>query len=285
MESTYEKLQKEIKQLQHTKDVLNKRIEELSKEELQYLTDIPKFKKQAEDQKNSTDGIIEKTNLLRNNLSSVNNELKENTSILEKTKSDIKELREESNAVLNDVIKKRSSVEKLYIDVKNRESKCVEREKNIESKELSLKETEKIYENNKKELSDSIKRWKESNDKLILDNEKLLLSKKELDSEKNKFYEIRKSYFDQEEVLKSKILEADRIIKNNSVITIELELKNKKLDEETSKSIRLQDSLSRNISDLDNQRKFVKVMELRVKKLAHDAGIDKELQELEASLK
>lgn len=285
MESTLEKLQKEIKQAQHIKDVLDERVKKLSEEELQYLSDIPKFKKQAENERAVCEEIVNKSNVFKSQLSAINNELKEKRDAILKANEDMEEISHNSKLVTDSIHKQSVECVNRIDAVKKREVDANSRENLIQAKENELEKIKSDIDSKNDKLNISMKRWEELRSKNEKDLESLEQKKSELDKRENLFNENRKSAIQQEEILKDKIQDSDRIIKNNTNLTAELELKKSDLNKEISKSATLQESLSRNISELENEKKRIKIMELRVKKMAHDSGLDKELQELEESLK
>lgn len=101
------------------------------------------------------------------------------------------------------------------------------------------------------------------------------------------------------DALDKKITEQDENIKKyNSLIlqnktiqkgledkTIKAEQEQAKAKDEQSRAVKLQKSFTSQLAELDNKKKEINIMDLRVKKLIRDNNLDKELKQLEKELK
>lgn len=285
MESTLEKLKKEVKAVQHIKDTLDKRIEQLSKEELKYLADIPAFKKQAEDARIQGEEISKKVSVLRQALRQSDDAVKSNREILAATQKEMQELRDNSQKILDNIQEEKEESRKRILDIKNREVLCGDREKLIEKRELACNQREVHLSRDEFVLQDRIMNL--AKDRAALDQE-LELHKSNVGNHASNVRILSEKTAETNslrEVLKSKSGDLETLIRHNEELQLDLILQKKDLADQIEKSKFLQSSLDSNIRDLENEKKRIQVLELKVKKLAHDKGLDAEIKELEEALK
>ena len=88
-----------------------------------------------------------------------------------------------------------------------------------------------------------------------------------------------------QQFLKERMDSVNRMIKDNADIKTGLLKQSEKMEAEIKKTQSKQDALDKAIADLKNEEKRIKILELRVIKMAKDANIEKELKDLMESLK
>lgn len=281
----HSKLVKDVDQLKHVKEVMDKRVKELHVQEMKYLDEIPELRKTWEKQKYLIDiyeskykdayKALEDINVKYQNLKKLavieneklGNLIESNSKesfLLNKQKEDIKD---QSNELR--IREEALRVRERECDA--RELVCIDREEAVFKSEVKLKKLQEFVNISNKELEANV------------EIHKIKVSKH--DKKEADFIENKKYHSFQEEELKQKLQQIDKIIKENSALKSQLLLQADKLSKELQIAKDKQVSLDRNIADLDNQSNVLKIKELRIKKLAHDNGLIKELRELEASVK
>ncbi len=273
-------LLKSVSELKHKLEIGEKRVKELHDEEMRYLQEIPVYKKQAE---NESAKLKEVSNLVVSvsiELEKLNNQVKENNSSLDKSKSDMNELSINSQIILDSIQKEKDDSRRRSLEVKNSEIAVQEREVNCVSRETFHKKIESDLDKRESDLSKLENEFKDKagklTDDILVHQGKVEEHGKNLES----LAERKKFHSEDEELLKNKLAKADKLIKDQIELKSGLILQSEKLDKEISITKAKQDSLDRHIADLVNQENALKIKELKIRKMAHDAGLVKELAEL-----
>lgn len=273
-------LLKSVNELKHQLEIGEDRMKELHSEEMRYLEEIPVYKKQAEESKNSHGMIEGKTVSLRIELDKVSKELERLKLLViqeEKSLSDLKNTEKkiiEETKIMNDQIKQRH--EKL----KERESVSAGAINDIEIITGSLNNKES--ELDKREFAISQRESKHKEDSDILDSH-IEVHEINVNSHNDRirtFEEQKRFYIEDEQLLKDKLGKADKLIKDQIELKASLLLQTEKLKKEIELTQAKQVSLDKNIADLVNQENALKIKELKLNKMAHDNGLIKELAEL-----
>lgn len=276
---------KEVNDLKTKKDLMEKRINDLHAEEIRYLDEIPTFRKQFEEHKNILSVASSKTVIARKELTDVNDELRKVRSLIIEEKKSLENINNEHINAIEEIRKEKIILSKLNYDIKNRESKVQERERTCDSIELShIDKNEELFKRQVK-LNREIDDMNINKKELDKDIESHIKSKIVLDETVNRLTQAKKFHEEDKQVLKDKLEKADRLVKENSEIKAQLLLQAEKLNKEIELCKSKQSSLDKNIADLVNQENTLKVKDLKIRKMAHDAGIQKELKELEESIK
>lgn len=280
-----EKVKKELKSLQLSKDNLLLEINNLSSQKVKYINEIPHFKILADSERDITNELLDRNSKLKEQLSCLNNQIKDLTLLVNDSKSYLEILKNDSDKLYYRLSDKNKEYEKRLIDIKERESSLLKAERLFSIRENEIINADKV--NSQKEILFTIKEdeLNQKINKLELDIEFHEYDKysyaKNLEEYSNNLMKLEED----NEILSGRIKEFELIVRKNVDLKSELLAEKNKLNEEIIKTKSMQDSLSRNIEDLDNKEKKIKIMELRIKKMAHDAGLNKEIKELEESLK
>ncbi len=278
-------LLKSVSELKKKVETYEIRIKELHAEEVRYLSEIPNYKKQAEESKIKAGESAGKVTPLQEMLENAKKELIRVEGLTIRETQALAELKEiekkiiEENKIINEQIKQRH--EKL----KERELVIDDREKKAEAKEIHNNRFESELDNRQVDLSQREKEidlgYQELNSRLEIHDNNLSVHAESVRS----LAERKKFHAEDEQLLKDKLAKADKFVKDQIELKVNLLLQSENLKKEIELTKAKQVSLDKNIADLVNQENVLKIKELKIKKIAHDAGIEKELKELEASLK
>lgn len=278
-------LLKSVSDLKHKLEIGEARIKELHSEEMRYLEEIPVYKKQAQESKIQASEASGKVAPLQKILEDAQKELikvqgltaRENQSLLE-----IKETEKniiEENKIINEQIKQRHS------ELKQREFSIADREKCCDLREVGYKDIQFGLDNREVEISkkeqDLNKSHEKLEDKLETHKNNVELHNAKVDS----LIEAKESHLQDEQILANKQARVEKLIKDNTELKAALLLQSDKLSKEITITQGKQVSLDRSLADLVNQENTLKIKELKIQKLAHDKGLEKELKELQESLK
>lgn len=280
-----ERMKKEVAVLNNTKSTLENIIQNLSKEKVKYLEEIPKSKKWAEQQKELTETVSAKTSLAVKALSEANQKLKDVKKLIEAEENKLSALKLENEIELGSLFDLRNKNNNESEDLKKREVAVRDR--------LNLAGT-KEAENEKNALAiiQKMAVLEKNNMNFLKASAVLNARTEELNSavethiQNVKVFESNRIiYSNQLEGLKYKLAQANNLISETNELKSNLVRQLKKLDDSIARSEEKQKSLDRNISDLATKEKALQIKDLRIRKLAHEAGLDKELVELEQALK
>lgn len=278
-------LKKDIISSRKVKDDLDSYVKTLYEEELRYISEISAYKKQSEENKFKAEEASKQCAIVNDKLSKFSMELQQVKELINKENLSLNELKETQQKII-----KETSEINLH----------------IQSRHAELKDKEKIYEYqinkinsldliNKTKEAELIKREVEINNKEVAleHGHKNLESAIEIHSNNVSIHsqnvrslsEMRKFHEEDENSLRDKLNNADRLVKEQIDIKVSLSLQEENLKKEIDTYKRKQDSLDKHIADLKNQENLLKIKELKILKIAREAGVEKELKELEESLK
>lgn len=278
-------LMKSVLELQHKLEIGETRIKELHCEEMRYLEEIPIYKKQSEDAILKANNDSKQAVIVSDKLSKFYKELDQVKDLIvdqEMLWSNLKDTQKkiiEETRIINEQVKiRQQDLDKREESVLNRENLCDSRDiehktkySELDSRELEMLQKEKEHTSNVDKLNSDIN---VHNNNIETYEEKIILF-----NEHKVFLEKDK------EVLKNKLQKADILINSQVELKASLLLQAEKLSKEVSLTQSKQISLDKALLDLVNQENALKIKELKIKKMAHDAGLEKELKELEESLK
>lgn len=277
-------LKKDIFSSRHIKEVLDQRIKELSEEEMRYLNEIPSYKHQAKNEAVKAGDTVRLTEATRSELNKVNLEL---SSIQLEVAKQSEIIRNRVNVARE--IEKKCEDREYSVDYRehqcaNRELTVQLREKQCDEKELALIARDEAVFKDEFAASKNKREVQEANERLN-DNLKSYSNNLEVHARNLAVLDQRKKFMSEDEqILKIKLEKAERLVRESVEIKAQELLQADKLSKELLACKHKQDSLDRNIADLKNQENVLKIKELKIKKLAHEAGLEKELRDLEASM-
>lgn len=273
-------LLKSVAELKNKIDTGRIRIKELHEEEIKYLSEIPEYKTQAEDKKLKYESILKQIEDSNKELTICKQKLKNIqhlVSIQEELLFDLKNTENkiiEETRIMNEQIKKRH--EKLkevesFLDNRERlvnakEQYSIKYELELNHREVDLSKREEIHIKDKNTLDRDL----EVHENNLIEHGRNLQS----------FTERKRFQTEDEQNLRDKLSKADRYIKEQIDLKASLLLQSEKLKKEIELTQAKQASLDKNIADLINQENALKIKELKIKKMVHDAGLVKELAEL-----
>ena len=280
-----ENLVKSVNELKHKLEVVDARIKELHEEEMRYLSEIPQYKQQARDAQAQAKEAQAKVAPIKQELDELNKELiviRGLNSIESKSLTELKETQkkiiEETKAINEQIKGRHEQLKQRELAVSDKEKACELREVGYSNRDFDLTKGEVelaqkivVHKKNEEELKDKIETHKNN---VALHNTKV-------DSliEQKQFHEQDKAD------LQNKLAQVDKLKKEQIGMKSQLLLQAEKASKAITESERKQKMLDKAIDDLKNQENNLKLKELRVQKLIKDAGISKELKELEESLK
>lgn len=280
-----EHLKKEILASKHIKEVLDSRIQDLHKEEVRYLDEIPSLKREWQKHNIILRELREKCKDVDQSWSSAKEELKILRKSIDSEQLKLSDLIKKNELALTILDKKEEELKVDASKLRDREDSVRSREIKCDSRELACIDREEIVFKGEVELNiireDINKLYKKLESDIEIHKSRMLNHEKR----EAVLLENKKYHVSQEEILKQKMQQAEKIIKDNAILKNQLMLQAEKLSKEIRLANEKQTSLDRNISDLTNQSNALKIKELKVKKMAHDAGLIKELKELEESIK
>lgn len=274
-------LQKEVKILEQRKFELNNAIQNLSNEKIKYLEEIPKSKKWAEDQAERANIISVKTDNLVKELNSKNQDLKDINSLIVQANKDLNDLKDAHASEIPALEDRKLEIINRTKDIKDREVALNQRLAIAEDKERKNLAQDNINESKLLDISKKQKEYIEASQ--YLESNRKSLTDRENEHVKNEslFNENKKDYINKQDILKYKLEQANVLIKDNEKLKRELEFQKKSLKDATDRMEERKLSLHNNILALNNREKELQIKDLRIRKLAHEAGLDKELAELQ----
>lgn len=278
-------LSKIVNELKHKLEIGEKRVKELYDEEMRYLNEIPEYKKQAEESRGIYKELSNKVDIINKQLISSKNELINSNKLKDESMRDLEDLKithskiiEETKQMNEKITIRHEELKKRESLVQDREDSCVIREifnKNIEDalnqRDSEIKEKESNINKRNESLEDKLETHR-NNVELHNKNVKGLIEEKEIHS-------------NNEILLSDKIGKSNRLIGDNVRLKHDLLLQTEKLAEEIKITQARQVSLDKALEDLKNQENVLKIKDLRIQKMAHDAGLQKELKSLEETYK
>lgn len=278
-------LVKSVSELKHIKEVMDKRVKELHSEELYYLGEIPKIKEEYQQNRLKIDQL--------------NCQLSELSVIVNKHKSDIEkykdvianenksflELKSTQDKIIKDTFDINEKIKQRHSDLKEKELSISNRERLCDSREIQNNKKQSDLDNREVELIGKDKKISSSYAELNVSIENHNMDKSHHDNNVLSLHELRKFHEEDKQKLNNKLAQADRLIKENTDLKASLLLQADKLSKEVRIAEEKQKSLDRALADLSNQENVLKIKDLKIRKMAHDAGLQKELKELEESTK
>lgn len=278
-------LLKSVADLKHKLDVGEARMKEMHVEEMRYLEEIPVYKKQAQEAKLQAQEAQEKVIPLRKDLDSANAELIKARGLTIREEIALKELKETQSKIIDETKTINEQVKQRHEKLKERESMVENREKLCDSRDIEHKNKESKLDNREFELLKNEETHKNNEKKLIEDISVHDLNVTLHRNKVNTFIESKELHLIDEQNLSIKSQRVERLIKENTELKSQLLLQADKMSQATKLAENKQVSLDKALADLINQENSLKIKELKIKKMAHDAGLQKELKDLEASLK
>lgn len=275
----YQELRNEIDSLKHIKETMDKRVKELHEEEMRYLEEIPLYKKQAKEAKETHAVLAGKTVSLMAELEGVRKELVKTQGLviveqraLESLKETQKKIIEETKA-MNEQIKQRHeqlkqrelAVGDMEKSSELREVGCKNREFDLDKREVEIKNKESALDHAHQDLNDSLKSH-EKNIKIHANNVRSL-------AEQRKFHEEDKN------VLQDKIYKADKLVKDHINLKASLLLQSEKLATSIKEVDEKRGFLDKQEQSLREREDFLRFKKSKFSQLVEDAGLPKEIKE------
>lgn len=278
-------LKKDIENSKHIKEVMDQRIQDLHAEEIKYLEEIPSYKKRAEDAKQTYMKLDAQNLPLKQELQKMVNELAKVRGLVVEEEKALRETREAGHSIEKDITIKKTDILKREEFLKIRESSVQEREKEQSSKDSFHKKIENDLD--KKEVEINNKQQALNQDHKDL-NYMLELHNSNLSTHAENVCSLaeQRSFLEED-----KLVIKDKLTKASNLVSEHIELKQQLLlqADKASKAIQAaedkQKMLYKALDELQHQENSIKIKDLKIRKMAHDAGLQKELKELEESLK
>ena len=278
-------LKKDIAQAQHIKDAVNTHVEALHKEELGYIGAIPSFKQRAKDaEKDAVESykLLETVNQkiisAHKELTAIQNEIIEANKHLDDVRKAADSVEKQCFLMKEDVLNRVEDIKRREKAVQDRENNCSNQESfhkkvefDLDRKEAELKKKEDAHIVSQKQLDNNIELHEKN---VSLHNDRVRV----LNEQRSSVEEAWKRIDD-------KMLQADKLMKENIDTKAGLMMQLEQVAKDTEANVVKQKSLDTNIADLKHQENVLKIKELKIKKLAYDAGLQQQLKDLEATVK
>lgn len=278
-------LLKSVAELKKTLETGESRNKELHNEYMEYLKDIPVYKKQAEEGRAAVKETSQRIAELRVSLSALDDQIKQSNKDLAEAQSGMQEIRANSQIILDKIQEEKEQSRKRVLDAKSREVVASGREKELDERKVALDMRDKETDQRESlilalEEESKIKNG-ELSKKIDAHNLGVTIHANKVDD----LIQSKELHAQEEQILANKSMKVEKIIKDNIELKASLLLQSEKLSKEITITQGKQVSLDRALADLVNQENALRIKELKIKKMAHDAGLEKELKALEASLK
>lgn len=274
-------LSKQYNDLKHKLDIGEARIKELHEEEMLYLKEIPIYKEQANLSKIKAEEASGKISPLQKIIDDTQNELIRIQDSTAKENQALRELKETQLKIIAETKKINEDIKVSHEKLKQRELAVGDREKSCElievghvNRDNDLDKREIDLENKGKKLNDEHIKL---NDLIECHHNNVLEHNKKVDI----FIQTKELHLQDEKMLSVRQEKLNKLVTDNAKLKADLLIQLDNLSKELSVTKRKQDFLDRSIADLSNQQNALKLKELKIMKMAHDAGIQKELKELE----
>lgn len=278
-------LLKSVESLKHKLEIGEARVKKLHDEEMQYLKEIPEYKKQSSDSRNIHVELLGKTISLMATLSIEQKKLDKIIELTTQESNNLNNIIETQKKIIQETKEMNEKIKQDHMQLKQRELAVSDREKSCDLREICNKNRDSELDNREIQLNN---RNSQQNDMSILLQANIDNHNRNVNEHIKKvdiFIQTKELHLQDEQILKDKLQKADRLIKNNSDLKSQLLLQSDKLSKEITITQSKQVSLDRSIADLKNQENAIKIKELKVNKLIHDNGLEKELKSLQESLK
>lgn len=273
-------LLKSVAELNHKLEIGEARIKELHSEEMRYLEEIPVYKNQAEDIRIRSKELMNKYEILNKNLIIEEQKLCNIQTSVAKEEQALIELKETEQKIINENKDINETIKNRHIDLNIRETEIDKRESDLIIKEDSCKRIELDLVKRESDVVNKEKNISSGHDNL---NSALEIHTNNLSiySQNVRSLAEQRGFLEEDKIiLKDKLAKADKVIKDQIELKAALLLQAEKLSKEISLTQAKQSSLDKNIADLINQENSLKIKELKISKMARDAGLIKELAEL-----
>ena len=278
-------LQKSLAETKHIYEVMDKRVKELHIEEMRYLEEIPKYKKQAQEEKQVLLKLESGIPIARKELENITEQFKKIKELVIGEEEALREVKAAGHNIekecaikKSNILRQEENIKMMQIILSEREGDCVNKEEfnkkvelDLDNREIEIKNKERALEHGYQELNSSIDSYKSN----LSDYAEKLRSL----NEQRKFLE------DDKQLTQDKLQKADKILKENLATKASLMLQADKMSNAIKSAEDKQRSLDRALADLVNQENVLKIKELKINKLIRDHGLQKELKELQESVK
>lgn len=275
----------ELRKMRLQKQNLGDEINKLSNEKVMLREEIIKVKKDLE-------ALKEKGSELTFELNKLINEKKKvmlgTQKEIEIAKNATKQLHVEKDEILV-LIKKNAEI---GIQNNKRDAELKKKDAQLSLDRQVLGRTEKILEVKQGELTKgqkelNLKEGNLSSNRADIEDKKDRLNRLLKEAQEVKAqYESKFEYIEKEEsVLKSKIIEHNKAIEACQIQEQKTEALNEDLAQIIKETEAKGQSFDKMSTELENERKRVEILDLKLQKLARDKGLEKELKELKESLK
>lgn len=275
-----EDLTKLVSALKHKLEIGESRVKELHDEEMRYLIEIPVYKKQSEEARLRLESIDNQIVPLNQELSELYKELSKTKELISIENKSLIELRETEKKIIEETKLINEQIKNRHEELKNRQS-VIENTEKLHSEinnnhqkidtDLSNRETNLLKK--EEELNLGIQ---ELSSRIDIHNSNLSIHAENVRS----IIEQRKFITEDEQAVRDKLNKANKLVKDHIDLKAALLIQSEKLAKEIEITQNKQKSLDRNIADLKNQENALKIKELQIKKMAHDAGLEKQLADL-----
>lgn len=278
-------LKKDILSSKHIKETMDNRIKELSQEEIRYIEEIPVYKRQAEEERIKLKEESKQTLIVSDKLNNLSVELQKIKYSIIKETSILGELKNTQQTIIKETSEINLQIKSRHAELKDKEklheyniNKVNTLERINDEKNSELNKRELDISNKEKELDEG---YEALGHALELHSNNISIHAQNVRS----LQENRKFHIEDEQTLRDKLGKADKLVKDQIDIKVNLTMQVSNLEKEIEICKQKQTSLDRHLADLVNQENILKIKELKIIKMAHDAGLRKELKELEESIK
>lgn len=278
-------LKKQILIYKNEVQSLDIKVKKLHEEEIEYLRDIPSYKNRSELAKNNYLKLESQSISLKRELEGVIRELNKVRFLVIDEEKSLKESKDRKLYISKEISDSYIELNKKIFDINNRELLVGIREKDCNSRELFNRKIESDLDNREVKLN-------------YLENEFNIKSNELINSivlhEENKnihcdnirsIIEQRKFIEEDKLLVRDKLSKADKLVKDNCELKAQLLLQADKASQAIKTAENKQIMLDKALSELEHQENILKIKDLKIRKMAHEAGLQKELKELEATIK
>ncbi len=278
-------LQKEVTQLRHVKEVMDARLKEMHIEEIKYLEEIPIYKKRSDDAKNNYLKLEAQSVPLKKELEGIINELKKVRSLVIEEEKALDDIRNKIHDINNECSIKKLELSKIEKDLKLRQELVTVREADCNSRDAFHRKLEFDLDKRDVEISKKELALEHSHNDLHTERISHESNVRTYDENVRSLTEQRKFLEEDKQLIKDKLAKADKLIKDHCDLKAQLLLQADKMSKAVRTAEDKQIMLDKALTELTNQENTLKIKDLKIRKMAHDAGLQKELKELEASIR
>lgn len=277
-----EKLKREVRELLSKKDALNNRLNALSNDSVAYIENIEKLKKSYSKEQGFLIELRERQKKINSEIKSSKEELANlNSQSAELTKIN-KKLHDEYRDEINGLSEKKVALGKLEAEIERNVAEAKQVRASVENKFFDLTVIDAEEKLKLKKLNGLIEENAEAKERLAC---LIAKSEKDLKEKANELDHLLSEAKDKEHEAGYKLKVAKDLAEQHKQELEKSKVESARLKEISDKLELEQKSLDQGKEALRSKEKEIAIKELRFKKLVHEKDLQKEFEELNASLK